>query len=399
MLVKLFKHEGMDPWRLFIEKSRIRIFAKRHKFEGMVPKKLFDLRIRTYNPEKFSPIQTGTLPENLLAPKLNEFKLVQFLKDKGNSPENLDLMTPKWKRHSLLRLKSITAWSSKFDDKSSSFPLMLLKERFKCVNCEAHVSPNPKGIVSEIPLLEISRWNKKCLTREHWKEFLGVNRYKYSRDENLWISSDNDPTSWLFRADKSCNVSDVHPDKFFKKSGNMTTAEFLPRVNVSKLQRLPTYLGIPSNKFLESSSERSLLLVNRNNQWYIDEVRLLSPRSRVLIYEEELTNEEYGYMTCESSHPHKLNCDNLKQHSPNDLLWLGKPHSYQVFNSTSSIGSKGKRLQVGEVSKLRRNGSIKRGIGKVKEPIDFGMVPLRLLYPRLRYFNRVKEPMIVGMAP
>ncbi|KAL4591377.1 hypothetical protein LXL04_004338 [Taraxacum kok-saghyz] len=89
----------------------------------------------------------------------------------------------------------------------------------------------------------------------------------------------------------------------------------------------------------------------------------------------------------------------LKLHSPNDLLWLGKPHSYQVFNSTSSIGSKGKRLQVAEVSKLWRNGSIKRVIRKLKELIDFGMVPLRLLYPRLRYVNRVKEPMIVGMAP
>ncbi|KVH90806.1 hypothetical protein Ccrd_007182 [Cynara cardunculus var. scolymus] len=47
---------------------------------------------------------------------------------------------------------------SKFDDKSGIFPLKLLQERFKYVNCEGHVFQNSTGIVPEILLLEISIW-------------------------------------------------------------------------------------------------------------------------------------------------------------------------------------------------------------------------------------------------
>lgn len=67
----------------------------------MSPEKRFDLRIRIYNPDKFSPTQTGTVPEKLLAPKFNEFKLEHFFKVTGNSPEKSFLY--KYKASSLIK--------------------------------------------------------------------------------------------------------------------------------------------------------------------------------------------------------------------------------------------------------------------------------------------------------
>ncbi|KAL4591381.1 hypothetical protein LXL04_004343 [Taraxacum kok-saghyz] len=119
--------------------------------------------------------------------------------------------------------------------------------------------------------------------------------------------SDKDPVKWLFEANNLCKLSDVHPDKLFKKSGNLTATKLLSNLKDTRLHKLPKYVGIISNLLPEISSSTRLLLVNLTNQRYMDDVRLLFSRESLKIDEEELRIEEDGCATCESSHPTKRN--------------------------------------------------------------------------------------------
>ncbi|KAJ9553362.1 hypothetical protein OSB04_017407 [Centaurea solstitialis] len=149
----------------------------------------------------------------------------------------------------------------------------------------------------------------------------------------------------------------MHPDKLFRDSVRLTIAELLEKVKDVKLHRLPIYFGIPFNMFPERSRETSLLLVNGNNQPYMDELRLLDNQSR--------------FSTL------------------HDLSLVPTERYRKLVRFPNSGG----------IFPLKALKETSRYLNWAMEPINIGMVPLKELKERSRCLSLVMEPMKLGMVP